>query len=62
MRALGAGQVLFWGLLVYAVLLALPYFPSVKIGFAIMEVFGKQGVAFAYVATWRGAGKTVPFN
>ncbi|MGH1487381.1 MAG: hypothetical protein ACRBCI_14295 [Cellvibrionaceae bacterium] len=51
---LGAGHVLFWGLLVYAVLLALPYFPSVEIGFAIMVVFGKQGVAFAYVATLIG--------
>jgi hypothetical protein len=53
-EVLGYEKVLFWSLLVYAILLALPYFPSVEIGFAIMVLFGKQGVTFAYVATLIG--------
>ncbi len=51
---LGYGMVLFWGLFIYAFLLALPYIPSVEIGFAIMMLFGKPGVLFAYVATLLG--------
>lgn len=53
-EVLGYGNVLFLALLVYAILLALPYFPSVEIGFAIMVIFGKPGITFAYAATLIG--------
>ncbi len=50
----GYEKVLIISLLVYASLLAFPYFPSVEIGFTIMALFGKPGIAFTYVATLIG--------
>lgn len=52
--AFGYGKVLLFALLVYALLLALPYFPGLEVGLAIMVFFGKPGIVFAYVATLIG--------
>jgi hypothetical protein len=37
--------------IIYAILLAVPYFPGIEVGLAIMIIFGVKGVIFAYVAT-----------
>ncbi len=41
-------------LLAYAIALALPYFPGVELGLAIIVIFREKGVLFVYVTTILG--------
>jgi hypothetical protein len=46
--------ILVLGSIIYAILLAVPYFPGIEVGLAIMIIFGTKGVIFAYLATVLG--------
>lgn len=40
--------------IIYAILLAIPYFPGIEVGFVIMIIFGGKGVISVYIATTIG--------
>lgn len=48
---LNATLILVLASIIYAILLAVPYFPGIEVGLAIMIIFGVKGVIFAYIAT-----------
>lgn len=50
-KFLNATLILVLASIIYAILLAVPYFPGIEVGLAIMIIFGVKGVIFAYVAT-----------
>ncbi len=46
---------LFWGAaVIYALCLAIPYMPGLELGLLMMVVFGRPGVAVAYLGTLAG--------
>jgi hypothetical protein len=55
-------------LVLYAVLLSIPFLPGVEIGWVLMMVFGVQGVVMVYLATLVGlsvsflVGRRMPFH
>ena len=52
-NAMGLGLAgLIVGLLLYVVLLSLPFVPGMEIGIALMMVFGSRGIVMVYGATW----------
>jgi uncharacterized membrane protein YdjX (TVP38/TMEM64 family) len=63
----GTGALIAGGVL-YIVLLSLPFIPGVELGVLLMCVFGKEGIAFVYVATVLGLnlsffmGRMLPGN
>ena len=46
--------VLIGGVILYVLLLSLPFVPGVELGVLLMCVFGKEGIVFAYFATIAG--------
>jgi hypothetical protein len=47
-------SVLIGGVLLYVLLLSLPFVPGVELGVLLMCVFGKEGIVFVYLATVAG--------
>ncbi len=44
-------EVLIGGVIIYSLLLSLPFVPGVELGILLMCAFGKEGVVFVYLAT-----------